>query len=82
MVGTLDNYNKEKHIVSKEVVPIGKKRKQGLCTSEELKEISRLKEEITNTQTLIEKARIERDQSLNRIGNIISETTPIAKDEV
>ncbi|KNB45123.1 serine-tRNA ligase [Blastocystis sp. subtype 4] len=79
LVGTLDNYNKEKHIVSKEV--IGKKRKQGLGTSEELKEISRLKEEITNTQTLIEKARIERDQSLNRIGNIISETTPIAKDE-
>ncbi|KAK8793711.1 hypothetical protein WA171_002843 [Blastocystis sp. BT1] len=78
LVGTLDNYNKEKHIVSKE---IGKKRKQGLGTSEELKEISRLKEEITNTQTLIEKARIERDQSLNRIGNIISETTPIAKDE-
>ncbi|KAK8806435.1 hypothetical protein WA588_003005, partial [Blastocystis sp. NMH] len=78
LVSSLDSINKEKRLVSKE---IGKKRKMGVDTTEETQKVAELSKQIAATQEQIADARTVRDKALGRIGNIISDTTPVAKDE-
>ena len=54
----------------------------GIDTNEETQRVSELSKQIAATQEQIADARAVRDKALGRIGNIISDTTPVAKDEV
>ena len=49
---------------------------------EETQQVTELSKQISEMQEQIEETRISRDRTLGRIGNIISDSTPIAKDEV
>ena len=49
---------------------------------EETQQVTELSKQISKMQEQIEETRISRDRTLGRIGNIISDSTPIAKDEV
>ena len=54
----------------------------GVDTTEETQRVAELSKQIAATQGQIADARTVRDRALGRIGNIISDTTPVAKDEV
>ena len=54
----------------------------GVDTTEETQKVAELSKQIAATQEQIADARMVRDKALGRIGNIISDTTPVAKDEV
>ena len=54
----------------------------GVDTGEETQRVAELSKQIAATQEQIADARNVRDKALGRIGNIISDTTPVAKDEV
>ena len=49
---------------------------------EETEQVTELSKQISKMHEQIEETRISRDRTLGRIGNIISDSTPIAKDEV
>ena len=61
---------------------IGKKRKQGLDTTNEVNEVETLSQRIIQMQNDIEIARKERDQTLSSVGNLLHSSVPISKDEV
>ena len=61
---------------------IGRKRKQGLETSKETNQVELLTQRIITTQNDIDCIRKKRDQALSKIGNLLHESCPVAKDEV
>ena len=74
MTGTIDNLKKEKRQLSTAVGGIARFRSHRLERRERMARIAREKEQ--------EQLRIQRDAKLRKIGNIISDTCVVDKNEV
>lgn len=61
---------------------IGKKRKAGEDSSEETQKVKEITEKIAETEKEVEATRVQRDAKLRKIGNILSDTCIIDKNEV
>ena len=64
------------------MVQIGKKRKAGEDSTEETQKVKEITDKITETEKEVEATRVQRDAKLKKIGNILSDTCIIDKNEV
>ncbi|KAM7453154.1 hypothetical protein BLSTO_06103 [Blastocystis sp. subtype 1] len=78
LTGMIDNMKKEKRILS---TAIGKKRKAGEDSTEETQKVKEITDKITETEKEVEATRVQRDAKLKKIGNILSDTCIIDKNE-
>ncbi|KAM7452741.1 hypothetical protein BLSTO_06520 [Blastocystis sp. subtype 1] len=69
---------KEKRILS---TAIGKKRKAGEDSTEETQKVKEITDKIAETEKEVEATRVQRDAKLKKIGNILSDTCIIDKNE-
>ena len=63
-------------------IQIGKKRKAGEDSTEETQKVKEITEKIAETEKEVEATRVQRDAKLKKIGNILSDTCIIDKNEV
>lgn len=90
MTGSIDNLKKEKRQLSTVVrctmwfllLQIGKKRKNGEDSTEETGKVKEIADKIVECEKEQEELRVQRDAKLRKIGNIISDTCVIDKNEV
>lgn len=61
---------------------IGKKRKAGEDSTEETQKVKEITDKIAETEKEVEATRVQRDAKLKKIGNILSDTCIIDKNEV
>ncbi|KAM7452963.1 hypothetical protein BLSTO_06296 [Blastocystis sp. subtype 1] len=78
LTGMIDNMKKEKRILS---TAIGKKRKAGEDSTEETQKVKEITDKIAETEKEVEATRVQRDAKLKKIGNILSDTCIIDKNE-
>ena len=64
------------------MVQIGKKRKAGEDSTEETQKVKEITDKIAETEKEVEATRVQRDAKLKKIGNILSDTCIIDKNEV
>ena len=60
---------------------IGKKRKAGEDSTEETQKVKEITDKIAETEKEVEATRVQRDAKLKKIGNILSDTCIIDKNE-
>lgn len=63
-------------------IQIGKKRKAGEDSTEETQKVKEITDKIAETEKEVEATRVQRDAKLKKIGNILSDTCIIDKNEV